>query len=156
MMDSPFDIVVILPPLPDDLGIRLAEDLARYETAGILLLVGAEQYEQVAWQSQDLGIMTLARPVDSRLFQQALGVMVSMKNRLRRLESRADVLQAKMEEIRLVNRAKLILVERLAMTESDAHRFIEKSAMDRCVKRREVAEGIIATYENGTTAHLHQ
>jgi response regulator NasT len=32
------------------------------------------------------------------------------------------------------------------MTESDAHRYIEKQAMDRCVTRREIAENILQTY----------
>ena len=52
----------------------------------------------------------------------------------------------KMEEIRLVNRAKWLLIEKLTMTESDAHRYIEKQAMDQCVSRREIAKGIIQTY----------
>ena len=53
-----------------------------------------------------------------------------------------------MEEMRLVSRAKLILVQRFQMTEKDAHRFIEKNAMDRCVSRRVIAERIIRTYQN--------
>ena len=53
-----------------------------------------------------------------------------------------------MEDIRLVNRAKLLLIEQLKMSESEAHRYIEKRAMDTCVKRRKVAEDIIKTYEN--------
>ena len=51
-----------------------------------------------------------------------------------------------MEEIRLVNRAKWILIQHLKMNESDAHRYIEKRAMDTCVSRREIAENIIKTY----------
>ena len=51
-----------------------------------------------------------------------------------------------MEEIRQVNRAKWLLIEQLKMTETDAHRYIEKQAMDRCVSRREIAMGIIKTY----------
>ena len=51
-----------------------------------------------------------------------------------------------MEEIRLVNRAKWLLISELKMDEPDAHRYIEKQAMDRCVTRREVAEEIIKTY----------
>ncbi len=47
------------------------------------------------------------------------------------------------EEVRLVNKAKQILIEMRGMTEADAHRFIVKTAMDRCVKKREVAEDII-------------
>ena len=52
-----------------------------------------------------------------------------------------------MEEIRLVNRAKWILIEQLKMTEAEAHRFIEKQAMDRCSAKREIALGIIKTYQ---------
>ena len=51
-----------------------------------------------------------------------------------------------MVEIRVVNRAKWILISELKMEEPDAHRYIEKQAMDRCISRREVAEEIISTY----------
>ena len=71
-----------------------------------------------------------------------------MRNRMQSFESRVESLETRMEEIKIVNRAKLILVERLKMSEPEAHRFIEKSAMDRCVKKREIAENIIKTYEN--------
>ena len=52
-----------------------------------------------------------------------------------------------MEEIRLVNRAKWLLIEELKMTEQEAHRYIEKQAMDRCVTKRVVAEQILSTYK---------
>lgn len=51
------------------------------------------------------------------------------------------------EEIRLVNRAKLILIKMRGMTEAEAHRFITHSAMDRCIKKRRVAEEIIEYHE---------
>ena len=51
-----------------------------------------------------------------------------------------------MEEIRLINRAKMILMQNLNMTEQDAHRYIEKEAMDRCIKKIAVAEQVIKTY----------
>ena len=60
---------------------------------------------------------------------------------------KAESLEEKMEEIRLVNRAKWLLIEQLKMTEPDAHRYIEKTAMDRCVTKRTVAETIIKTYQ---------
>ena len=55
-------------------------------------------------------------------------------------------IEEKMEEIRLVNRAKWLLIENLKMTESDAHHYIEKQAMDRCSSKKEIALGIIKTY----------
>ena len=56
------------------------------------------------------------------------------------------VLEEKMEEIRIVNRAKWLLISQLNMDEPQAHRYIEKQAMDRCVPKRRVAEEIISTY----------
>ena len=51
-----------------------------------------------------------------------------------------------MEEIRIVNRAKWILIRELKLDEPEAHRYIEKQAMDRCISKRIVAEEIIKTY----------
>ena len=43
-----------------------------------------------------------------------------------------------------MNRAKWQLIDQRGMTEQDAHRYIEKQAMDRCVTRRAVAEDILS------------
>ena len=48
--------------------------------------------------------------------------------------------------IRLVNRAKWLLIDQLKMTEADAHRYIEKQAMDSCTSKKVVAEEIIGLY----------
>ena len=55
-------------------------------------------------------------------------------------------IEEKMEEIRIINRAKWLLISNLKMTEQDAHRHIEKQAMDRCIPKRKVAEEIINSY----------
>ena len=55
--------------------------------------------------------------------------------------------EKKIEEIRLVNRAKWLLIECLGMKESDAHRYIEKQAMDLRISKSEMAENIIRTYK---------
>ena len=73
----------------------------------------------------------------------ALQWMATARERLRKTEKKTLTLQEKMEEIRLINRAKWILIERQGMDEPRAHRFIEKQAMDRCVTRRAVAQEII-------------
>ncbi|MCF0120554.1 MAG: ANTAR domain-containing protein, partial [Oscillospiraceae bacterium] len=54
--------------------------------------------------------------------------------------------QNKISEIRLVDRAKCILIQHLEMTEQQAHHYIEKSAMDNCVSKRKTAENIIKLY----------
>ena len=52
-----------------------------------------------------------------------------------------------MEDIRLVDRAKCILISQMDMREEEAHRYLEKQAMDRRTTKRAVAEGILKTYE---------
>ncbi|MBQ3283679.1 MAG: ANTAR domain-containing protein, partial [Atopobiaceae bacterium] len=82
-------------------------------------------------------------PTARSLLALALGWMRAASERLVRLEGRALSMEEKMSEIRLVNRAKWILISDLGMDEPAAHRFIEKQAMDRCVTRREIAKEII-------------
>ena len=92
------------------------------------------------------GVFTLPKPITGTAMSQALKWMAAARERLRRMEKKTISIEEKMEEIRLVNRAKWMLIDNLKMTESDAHRYIEKQAMDLCVTRREVAEDIIKTY----------
>lgn len=76
----------------------------------------------------------------------ALGWMASARERLRRAEKKTISIEEKMEEIRIVNRAKWLLISEIKMDEPNAHRYIEKQAMDRCVSKRAIAEEIIRTY----------
>ena len=68
------------------------------------------------------------------------------RERLRGMEKKTATIEEKMEEIRLVNRAKWLLIRELHMDEPQAHRYIEKQAMDRCVSKRTIAEEIVKTY----------
>lgn len=51
------------------------------------------------------------------------------------------------EDIKIINRAKQVLITRLSMSEPEAHRYIEKRAMDMRLTKRAVAESILKTYE---------
>jgi response regulator NasT len=73
----------------------------------------------------------------------------STHSRIKRIQSEKDgQLKQKIEDIRVINRAKWILISYMNMNEQEAHRFIEKQAMDMRTTRRTVAEGILKTYEN--------
>ena len=67
--------------------------------------------------------------------------------KLKLWEKKNESLREKMVDIRVVNRAKWLLISRLDMTEEDAHYYIEKQAMDTRISRREVAEEIIRAYD---------
>lgn len=148
LLDQPFDLLLVNAPLPDEFGTQLACDMGAQYGCGVLLLTRAELYEQISYQLEGSGVFCLAKPCTAQLALQAVQVLASGQDRLRQLQQKAQSLQYKMEEIRLVNRAKWVLIERFQMDEAQAHRTIEKQAMDTRTTRREVAENIIQLYEN--------
>lgn len=149
LLERPFDIVAISTPLPDEFGTKLAMHVVDSSSAGVLLLVGAEHYPDISVRLSPYGILTLQKPTTPQLILQSLQLLCGTRERLRKMEQKTASIEEKMAEIRLVNRAKWLLIDREGMTEQDAHRFIEKQAMDRCVTRRAVAGQIIARYQQG-------
>ncbi|MBQ6888654.1 MAG: ANTAR domain-containing protein, partial [Lachnospiraceae bacterium] len=92
------------------------------------------------------GVFTLPKPISKVTMTHALNWLESARERLRQFEKKSISIEDKMAEIRLVNKAKWLLISELKMSEPDAHRYVEKQAMDRCVSRRCIAEEIIKTY----------
>ena len=146
MLSQRFDLVIINAPLLDDPGTRFAIDANNRMDTVVLLLLRAENYEDVNERVTSHGVFTLQVPVPASTLRQGLKWMISARERLRRLETKNLSIEEKMEEIRLVNRAKWVLIEQLKMNESDAHRHIEKQAMDLCTSKKEIARSIIKTY----------
>ena len=146
LLNAPVDIVIINTPLKDDFGTELALDLAD-GSAGVLLLVKNELYDQICYKVEDSGVLTLGKPTSRQGFYSAVKLLTAMTARLSKLEKANHTLQEKMADIRVVNRAKGLLIEHHHMKEQDAHYFIEKQAMDTRLSRREVAENIIRSYD---------
>lgn len=141
-----FDFIIINSPLPDDPGIRFAIDSCSTKGTVVLLLVKSETYMEIYDKVVFHGVFTLPKPISKQTLIQALGWMASARERLRRVEKKTLSIEEKMEEIRLVNRAKWLLISELKMDEPHAHHYIEKQAMDQCITKRQAAENIISTY----------
>lgn len=144
--DHTFDFVIINSPLPDDTGVRFAIDSCAGKGTVVLLLVKNDIHDDVHDKVAEHGVFTLPKPTSKPTLLQALGWMESARERLRQFEKKSLSLDEKMAEIRLVNKAKWLLISELNMSEPDAHRYVEKQAMDRCISKRLVAEDIIKTY----------
>ena len=147
LLENKYDIVIINAPLPDDFGTRLALYICENSGAGVLLLVKAEHYPDINGRVSPFGVLVLPKPTTSQAASQSLQLLCGTRERLRRMEQKTASIEEKMEEIRIINRAKLLLMEQLKMTEKEAHRFIEKQAMDRCVTRITIAQSILSTYK---------
>lgn len=141
-----YDLVIINAPLPDDFGRKFAIDVCSGKHTVSVLFVKSDLYEETYANVCDHGVLTLRKPTSLSLLNQALDWMRAICRRLDKFEKKTFTLEEKMAEIRMINRAKWALIEACRMSEADAHRYIEKQAMDRCVTRLEIAEGILKTY----------
>ena len=147
LLDQVFDLVVINAPLQDEFGHDLALSLTQSTDSGILMLVKSDQADAVSARVEDYGVFVIPRPVGRQLFFQTVKLVNASRKRILGLRKENGRLQEKIEEMRLVDRAKCTLVQYLGFTEAQAHRYLEKQAMDMRMTRREVAEEILRTYE---------
>ena len=141
-----YDFLIINSPLPDDTGVRFAIDTVASSSAIVLFLVRSELSESMKDKLFGTGVLTLAKPLNRVSVIQALEWMASFRERLKKIEVKTLSIEDKMKEIRVVNKAKWLLISVLKMDEPQAHRYIEKQAMDACISKKEVADRIIKTY----------
>ena len=147
IVETDFDIVLINAPLPDDFGMRLAIDICTNSGAGVLLMVKSDLFNDIYAKVVSYGVITLSKPTNLQMVAQNLRILCATRERMRQMEAKQATVEEKIEEIRLVNRAKWLLIECLSMTEPEAHRYIEKQSMDERISKRKVAENIIKTYK---------
>ena len=147
IVETDFDIVLINAPLPDDFGMRLAIDICTNSGAGVLLMVKNDLFNDIYAKVVSYGVITLSKPTNLQMVAQNLRILCATRERMRQMEAKQATVEEKIEEMRLVNRAKWLLIECLGMTEPEAHRYIEKQSMDERISKREVAENIIKTYK---------
>lgn len=143
LAEKDFEIVVINTPLPDEFGHELGTYAVECSHAGVLLLAKSGTAEQISGNLQQNGVLVLAKPFSSAQFRQAVQMASSCCRRLAPLLEENARLTDKIAQLRLVDRAKCMLIERRGMTEAEAHRLIEKQAMDTRTSRGEVASALL-------------
>lgn len=144
--DRSYDLVIINTPLPDGMGRHFAIDVSDSSEAVVLLLVQADVQAEVREKVVEHGVFTLAKPTSRDAVTHALDWMTTARERLRRVGKKTLSFEEKMAEIRLVNRAKWLLISDYGMSEPDAHRYLEKAAMDRGTTKGKVAEEVIRSH----------
>ena len=142
-LERVYDLVIVNAPLPDDFGTAFSIAQSGNRQTVVLMLVRAALQEEIHAQVVDRGVFTLPKPTTQQALARALEWMTAARERLRRMEEGTQTVEQKMQEIHLLNRAKWLLIEQRGMSEPEAHRFLEKQAMDRCVSKRRIAEELL-------------
>ena len=148
LLGRDYDLVLINAPLRDESGIDLALQIASQGLSQAILVVKSEHFDGISAKCEGYGVLTIAKPVNKSIFWSALKLAGATRSRLRQMQDENNRLKQTIEDIRIIDRAKCLLISYLSMSEQDAHRYIEKQAMDMRTTRRAIAEGILRTYEN--------
>lgn len=146
LLENDFDLVIIDSPLPDEAGDDLAIKAAE-QTIGVILIVEQDKLYDINATVEDSGVFVLPKPVSSMFFYQCCKLLFATKYRIQKLEKQNNELMQKLSEVRTINMAKCLLIEKMHLTESQAHRYIEKTSMDKRQSRLYLAKEIIKRYE---------
>ena len=146
--ETAYDLIVINAPLIDENGVRLAEHFAQTTRASVMVIAPQKSADELSDLLNSRGVMVIAKPVNKHLFHHYLLFADCFRSRLLRVEQENERLRHMVEDLKIIDRAKLLLVTCLNMSEEQAHRYLEKQAMDLRTTRLAVAKQVIQTYEN--------
>lgn len=137
------DLVVMDVKMPKLDGISAAAQIAEQRIAPVVILTAFSQRELVE-RARDAGAMAyVVKPFGKADLMPAVEMAKSRFAELRLLESEVADLKDRLEARKLVDRAKSELQRSLGISEPDAFRWIQKTAMDLRLSMREVAEGVV-------------
>ncbi len=143
-----FDLFIINSPINSDVGEGLAKELVSLDVSQVIIIVKNDSYDYVSSLVEDFGVITLSKPINKSQLWVALKLAKASHQRLKKMKKMNVKLTQKIDDIKIVDRAKRVLITHLNMSEEKAHKFIEKKAMDTRMSRREIAENILKTYES--------
>ncbi len=143
-----FDLICINAPLFEENGIELAKHFALVTRACVVIIVPQKNADEVYDILMEQGVLVIAKPINRHLFHHYLQFTECFKTRMLRVTEENTKLKHMVEDMKVINRAKLLLITCLHMTEEQAHRYLEKQAMDLRISKLQIAKQVIKTYEN--------
>ncbi|AKT51746.1 ANTAR domain-containing response regulator [Arsenicicoccus sp. oral taxon 190] len=143
------DVVIMDVKMPVLDGISAAEQIGNAKICPVVMLTAFSQTELVE-RARDAGVMAyIVKPFTAADLAPAIDIAVSRWAEYQALESEIADLSDRLETRKAVDRAKGVLMSKLKLSEADAFRWIQKTAMDRRMGMRQVAEAVITGMGEG-------
>jgi len=139
-------LVIVNAPLETEFGLELAVNASGYD-CGVIITAPQKVCGEIAAKIGSRGIFILPKPFNHATLLQAIRFVMLTKANSDVLKNEKEQLETKLRDTKLIDRAKCVLVQYLRISEKDAHRQIQKRAMDMRTTQAEVAKDIIKTYE---------
>ncbi len=144
----PVDVAVAGYTLSDMSGLEFAGDVIEKCDCSVLLLTPPEQMAYVKEQTGGMDIVPLQRPATAQSLLSALELIEHYRGRLRKVSDEAHKLKADLERRALAEKAKVLLMRKLAMTEAEAWRYLQKRAMDSGRTLMDIANQVLELYKS--------
>ncbi len=138
-----FDFIFISVPLSNENGLSLITELREQTDAYLIAIVRAEYADTAHKLLEPAGAYIITKPVYRGALMQAIRFCDTHAESDSLFRKRIAELERQAELDKRLSRAKLILMEKEALSEDEAHRRIQKLAMDLRVSQYEIAEDII-------------
>lgn len=137
------DLVVMDVKMPKMDGITAASTIAEERIAPVVMLTAFSQRELVDRARQAGAMAYVVKPFDASDVVPAIELAMARYAEIRAVENEVADLEERLASRKAVDQAKGLLQEGLGLTEAEAFRWIQKTAMDLRKSMREVAEGVI-------------
>lgn len=138
-----FELVLINSPLADETGIELAEYSMEVTAASCVVLVKSENYEKISPRADRGDIILVSKPFSRQVLYQVIKAVNTAVKRSYTLYEENVRLERKIDEIKLIDKAKFCLMQYRNMTEQEAHSYLEQYAMKTRRKKTAAASEII-------------
>lgn len=146
--ENEFDLICINAPLAEENGIELSKHFAKTTRSSVVIIVPQKNADFVNDALTKHGVLVIAKPIKKHLFHHYLQFTECFRMRMLRVVEENKKLKHMVEDMKVINRAKFLLISCLNMSEEQAHRYLEKQAMDLRTSRLQIAKQVIKTYEN--------
>ena len=146
LLEKTYDAVIVNAPLRDEFGSRLCMDASVSSGTVAALFAATEVYDEIVQKVTPNGVFVIRKPAAKQTIAQSFSLLISARERLRTVEKKAGKAESKLDEFKTVNRAKWLLIDSENMSEDEAHKYIEKAAMDSGITKKQAAQMIIEKY----------
>lgn len=147
MADFEPDVCIINSPISGTSGEELSAEIAGKNVCQVILFIKEEFYDDMCMRMNRSGVICVVKPISRDMFTSALRFAEAAQSRVSMCGRNITALETKITDIKRADRAKGLLMKFKNMSEEEAHRYLEKTAMDRRVSRRQIADEIIDFYE---------
>ena len=142
-LNRSWELVMINMPLQDESGMELAQYISEDTAASCVIFVKADEMGKIAETADKSGIILIVKPFSRQTLYQILKAVDTALRRSWSLYEETVRLEKKIEEIRLIDKAKFCLMQYRGMTEEEAHTYLEQYAMKNRIKKTIAATELI-------------